>query len=631
MQDSIIVNLYIKIVTKINNYYKNSVLSKLLKTLSKWISNQIRASKVINFFSRDWKEDKCWTNSFFYKLFIRPIIGIKKIRVKSHILSSKYGIVNIIQKLLSIPIKIYAFFLFTALSLELFLAVLYKDWNIKNIIIKLSILFILFILTKNNNTMVNLLQTSRIYRFITNMLKKLGDNYTIISKEEKTPVNNNLYYHYIIAIGLGLIMGIIGFAYPIKTLLAIIIIFIGILAILWKVELGVSLIVLLVSFLPTMAVVGLIILTLISFFLHLIFDNKLKLKTHFLNIFILLFTSLLIYNSLTSFARNNSLQVVMVYLVFIIFYFLFINTIKDEKQLYKIVSTFLFAGFIVSLYGIYQYITGNINTDSWIDEEMFKDIKVRVYSTFANPNVLGEYLLLLIPLSIGFLWAAKGWLRKAIFMVFSLTMLLCLMLTFSRGCWLGLLFALMIFAFCADRRLLLLAFIGLFILSALLPAPILNRFTSIGDLKDTSSSYRLSIWLGTINMLRDYWVSGIGIGSEAFNRIYPFYAYSGTQAQHSHNLYLQILSEMGYLGLISFLLIIFLFYKQMLTAYFKTNNKFISIFLISICASISGYLLQGMFDNVWYNYRVFLIFWILISFGIAANNLTLAEEANQES
>ena len=45
----------------------------------------------------------------------------------------------------------------------------------------------------------------------------------------------------------------------------------------------------------------------------------------------------------------------------------------------------------------------------------------------------------------------------------------------------------------------------------------------------------------------------------------------------------------------------------------KENNM--KIIASGLVAAMSGFLLQGMFDNVWYNYRVFLLFWIYIAIG----------------
>ena len=46
-----------------------------------------------------------------------------------------------------------------------------------------------------------------------------------------------------------------------------------------------------------------------------------------------------------------------------------------------------------------QYAFGWTTSNAWIDEEMFEDATMRVYSTLGNPNVLGEYLLLVLPVA----------------------------------------------------------------------------------------------------------------------------------------------------------------------------------------------------------------------------------------
>lgn len=79
--------------------------------------------------------------------------------------------------------------------------------------------------------------------------------------------------------------------------------------------------------------------------------------------------------------------------------------------------------------------------------------------------------------------------------------------------------------------------VALVALYFVLPDTVISRFTSIGNLEDTSTSYRVSIWMGTIAMLKDYWLCGIGPGTGAFNLVYPAYSYNAANAQHAHNLF----------------------------------------------------------------------------------------------
>ena len=40
-----------------------------------------------------------------------------------------------------------------------------------------------------------------------------------------------------------------------------------------------------------------------------------------------------------------------------------------------------------------------------------------------------------------------------------------------------------------------------------------------------------------------------------------------------------------------------------------------AVMCIAICAGVAGFLVQGVFDYVFYNYRVFMMFWMFLAFG----------------
>ena len=178
-----------------------------------------------------------------------------------------------------------------------------------------------------------------------------------------------------------------------------------------------------------------------------------------------------------------------------------------------------------------------------------------------------------------------------------------------------------------DRRFIILGIIALMFMPFVLPDTIINRFMSIGDMSDSSTSYRVYIWMGSLAMLKDYWISGIGLGETSFNTIYPLYSYNNIEAPHSHNLYLQIVSQFGIMGLIMFLAIVYNFYKDTTISMLKKKN----ILLAGIIAGLTGFFLESMFDYTWYNYRVILIFWMVLSFGIVATKLTENEDGKESN
>jgi len=449
-----------------------------------------------------------------------------------------------------------------------------------------------------------------------------------LDTKEERPAVTPIPTAHLVCLLVGMMLGAAAFAVnPFLIALAVC----GILgagAIIYNFRIGVYLAVAFLPFLPTMVLVGLMMLSLLSMVARLLLDGHTRFVRTALDFPLLVFAGILVISALTSFAVASSVKAVAVYLAFIASYFLITNTITTKKRLYALVAAALFAALGVALYGIYQHVFGFAEGDTWIDKDMFSDIQTRVVSTFENPNVLGEYLLLLIPIGMAFIWAAPKAGNRLIALAITGALALCMVYTYSRGNWIGLLVAMFLYFAFYDRRFIWLGVIALLFSPMLLPQSIIERFLSVGDVSDTSTSYRVYIWMGTFSLLKDYWLSGIGIGSDAFNMIYPFYSYSSIVAPHSHNLFLQITVENGILGIISFGSIVVVYFKTIISSLLKTHDRFLKALLTGLGAGMAGYLVQGMFDNVWYNYRIFLLFFVILGIGACSAHITGEMEEN---
>lgn len=427
----------------------------------------------------------------------------------------------------------------------------------------------------------------------------------------------------------GLLFGVASaLVHPLYLLVGIVLL-IAAFAVLIKPEIGVVAILTLLPFIPTMVLVAAIIYTTLCWLIK-IMCGKRSLKFDFLDGVVLIFMILMLCGGFVS-ASGGSLRPALVYTVFMLGYFLVVNLIRSREWFMRAVIGVVSSGAIVSLYGIYQNFFGSGDT-TWHDADMFADIKSRVVSTFENPNVLAEYLIMILPLCVALFFACKGGKPK-----FGAALLLalfggCLIYTWSRGAWLGLLIGLLIFFLVYSKHtlsVLLFSVLGIPFLPFVLPESITSRFLSIGNLADSSTSYRVSIWRGVLNMLEDFSLSGIGIGNGPFSMVYPVYSLSGCEtAQHSHNLYLQITAELGIMGLIIFLALLFIFLQSSLE--FHGNEKRSEkLYSTAILCGILSVLAQGMTDYIWYNYRVFLMFWMLIGLG-AAIRKTMTSTAPKE-
>ncbi len=379
-------------------------------------------------------------------------------------------------------------------------------------------------------------------------------------------------------------------------------------------------------FFPTMVLVGMSLISLCVLFVWLFSKKENKLKFFTLNKYILVFSAVYMYAAFASVTMLSSVKVALVTVSLLLFYFVIINSIDTKRKFNLCMFIFLAMGIIVSLYGIYQYIFPEKYSGVWLDTNMFEDIKFRAYSTFANPNVLGEYLLLTIPFAFAYIINGKSLITKFIAFGTFCVMMLCLLLTYSRGCYIGILLAFGVFLILWDKRFVWFAFIGLLLLPLVMPESIINRFTSIGNLEDSSTSYRVNIWLGTINMLKDYWICGTGPGIDAFNQVYPLYAYNTIAAPHSHNLFLQLMCDAGIIGVGTFVAIIYKFFRTTCSRLKIETNKENRVFIIASIAAIIGFAVQSMFDYTFYNYKVVLIFWMTLGFGIVTTKLYAMKE-----
>ncbi|MCX7715297.1 MAG: O-antigen ligase family protein [Clostridia bacterium] len=384
---------------------------------------------------------------------------------------------------------------------------------------------------------------------------------------------------------------------------------------------GIYLAVFSAPFVPTMALAALCLLTLFSLLIKSVTTSYFRWRFDAMGVGIIFLLLLFFASSLASFSPSGSLMVWSMYFVFMTFYFVIINTVKTKKQLFGLLKAFAIGGAFVAFYGILQYVFGWNTKNAWIDTAMFEDATMRVYSTLENPNVLGEYLLLVLPISAGFLFFYKEretWLAKAVFGIITAMIFVCLILTQSRGCWLGFILGTVIFITFVNGRLWGLVPVILCILPLAVPQTIVHRLMSIGNMSDSSTSYRVYIWLGTISMLKDFWIGGIGMGEKAFNCVYPFYSYNTIVAPHSHNLFLQFMTESGIAALLAFIVLMVIFVKKMIVSYhYGKKNDASSIMSIAFISGVSAFLLQSLFDYTFYNYRVMAMFFMFLAFGMS--------------
>ncbi len=210
-------------------------------------------------------------------------------------------------------------------------------------------------------------------------------------------------------------------------------------------------------------------------------------------------------SSVFSFAPRASIQIGLLMVLFMASYFLVTTFVNSKKRLRTILFLFCTSALFTGLYGLYQNVSGQVDT-TWTDQELFEGLNLRVYSTFGNPNVYAEYLLLAIPVAVIMAYLVKKPLAKAYYLGIGAVLLASLALTYSRGCYLRFWLPFSSFFALWRENSSSRALRGFWRCLSCSPRASSARFQSILNFSDTSTSYRIQIWKGSVAMLKDYFL-----------------------------------------------------------------------------------------------------------------------------
>ena len=282
----------------------------------------------------------------------------------------------------------------------------------------------------------------------------------------------------------------------------------------------------------------------------------------------------------------------------------------------QLIGAFFGVSLLVSVIGLAQKIFGVTAEGIWVDPKQFPDIKVRVFSTLVNPNILAGYLVLVIAYSTAFFNQTKAYKKwRLVFLGTGLLAALCLLYTYSRGNWVAC--ALMLLAFCVlfCRKAFIPILGGGAAAMALGGTAVLHRLASIqgGYGGDTSIALRMAYLKSTKWIIEEF---PLGVGWYGYRFVYPTYNFyladKNVIMYHCHNIFLNIWAELGAHGLMVFLVVwwgIFLPAGWRL-AYYGRSLWLKAMGRGYVLATV-GIIVGGLTDHVYFNTQMGLCFWTL--------------------
>lgn len=412
-----------------------------------------------------------------------------------------------------------------------------------------------------------------------------------------------------------------------KIFLATILLFVGIFFVFYDIKTGLCLMAFAYPFLPDMlGLLGFLAMGFMVFIRQIILGEK-DFSVDILGLPIGLFLIYAIINTFTSVNVMGSIRDLALNCAGISFVFAMVNSLNKKEDINVFVSFLMLSSLFAALVGVRQIFTGVVMRPEWTDVENSQDIAVRIYSVFTNPNIFAEYLVILTPLAVGTMWYTKSMKKKLTFIIGVGVLLLALLMTMSRGGWLGIFVAAFVFVLIVDKRLLVLAIPIVLIAVPFLPKSILQRFISIGSNVDSSILYRTKIYQITANIIKDNFINGVGFGYIPFKQVYETYIRT-MPIYHAHNTFLEIFAEGGIIGLLVFLILIFSLIKNGLCYLTKSSDKYIKYLGAGAMASLFGILANGMTEHILYMPRIIFTFWILV--GLIICLIRLSKNSNKE-
>ncbi|MBU3099959.1 MULTISPECIES: O-antigen ligase family protein [Clostridium] len=230
------------------------------------------------------------------------------------------------------------------------------------------------------------------------------------------------------------------------------------------------------------------------------------------------------------------------------------NYCKNESIVEKIYMHLVSFSLISVIFGIIEkviYVYFNVNIWSkFLRITSQPVVNDRIYSTFGNPNVAGNWFAIMIIVGLYFC-SIKSKKTKLFYRAATLLFFIALYLTGSRGAFIGLLCGLFIFYLLKGSKKDMWLFITIFIITVVvtfMPSEISKNITAHGF--DDSFISRVGIWKGCLKMIRIKPFTGWGLMGITEHGADFMKGYFYATLYHGHNIWITIMTTLGGVGLL---------------------------------------------------------------------------------
>ncbi|NJR66912.1 MAG: putative bicarbonate transporter, IctB family, partial [Leptolyngbyaceae cyanobacterium CRU_2_3] len=209
----------------------------------------------------------------------------------------------------------------------------------------------------------------------------------------------------------------------------------------WTDQIGallVALVFALAPFVPN-AITGVLLSACAGFWLLLTLsdDSECGSQTSPIHLLVLLYWGISTVATALSPVRTTAFEGWTKLTLYLLLFALMSRVLRSPRLRSAILLVYLLAALLVSVVGLRQWIFGAPALATWVDQESSLAGTTRVYSVLGNPNLLAGYLLPAVVFSAAAFFTWKRGLPKALALIMWVANAACLILTYSRGGWIG--------------------------------------------------------------------------------------------------------------------------------------------------------------------------------------------------
>ena len=318
---------------------------------------------------------------------------------------------------------------------------------------------------------------------------------------------------------------------------------------------------------------------------------------------IVVFLLLILVSLIPAYSKYRVLrELVSPVLKYALMYYLVINLITTKKNALKAFGFYWVANIISAGYAIYLHFGTGVD---------------RVAGFTHNPNRLGIIMAMFVLINLGLLLFKSGSRFKFLGGLGIVAGCLGLVTTVSRSSLIGLLLGSFIIGVLKDKKVLIGLLIVVLLSSFILPNYFMDRMERLTDLNSSGIKKRLAMYRAGWKVFKKNPVLGIGLNNvQLIYEQYDFPEFEIIPGQHRnlHNLYLNVAVELGIVGFIGLMAMIFYIFQMAWKNYRQNQNWF--------NAAVSGILVAEFFHNsVTAAFHATEVMLILVFFiGIMASN-----------